>query len=1367
MLSRGGCPLASIFNGFLALLFTAVFLQNPLPGIVELAGDSGGGIVGDLSLPEIGRQSSPSLVPPTGESATEGALCGRVRVGWDTVVGATHYQVYRALSATGTKTAISPWQAGTHFDDTTASGGSTYYYWVKAATDGLGGGASDFGDFATGYSAVVPSAPSGVAASGGTVVGVVRVTWNASPGAIRYEVYRNGTEVGRTASLQFDDVPSDSSVHQYMVKALNVCGTGPASISDAGNAGIICPPIPLLTGKTLGTLSNNYSGWVGMMFLVGSNPLVVRALGRIHINGNAQTHELRLIHAATNATVASVLWTASGGIDGQIHYTSLAAPVTLSARTEYYLASKETAGGDSFYCYSTAVSTTGAVRVLSSIESDNGSMWTPGEISGSGKYGPVSLMYCGSLHQLLPPTGVSAGEGTFSDKIPVSWNTVSGATDYQVYRAISPAGTKIEISSWQPGTSYDDTTAASGVTYYYWVKAAADSSGDQASDFSAPHIGRRALPPLPPPSGVAASDGTWIDKVRVTWDAVAGATNYQVYRAESEAGIKIAVTPWQTMDAYSDTTTTPGSIYYYWVKASVDGNGGRASNFSADAMGRRALGALNPPTGVSSTDGAFCGLVSVTWNQVVGATNYQVYRALSATGTKTAISPWQAGTHFDDTTATPGSVYHYWVKATIDGGDGKSSEYSLSDTGYVGIVPPAPSRVAASDGTFVNAVRITWDASSGATGYEVYRDGTLVGSPASSPYDDAPGDFSKHIFLVKAKNVCGTSTLSTSDDGHVSCNCCKPSPLLTGATQGTSRNDYSGWVGMRFMVGSNPLVVRALGRIHINGNAQTHELSLIHAATNATVASVLWTASGGIDGQIHYATLAAPVIMAADTEYYLVSKEISGRDQSHRCNAVVTTTNAATVISPIYSHNGSTWTPYGASGNNTCGGVDLMYCVSSQQFLPPTEVFASNGAFNDKVHVTWNTVSGAATYQLYRAASAEGIKTAITPWQPSTAFDDSAAPVGSTVYYWVKAALDKNGGQASDFSATASGWRTTRSANPPTGVAASDGTVCGRVRVSWNAVAGATHYQVYRTSSETETKIAISPWQTAITYDDIKALASTNFYWVRAAVDGSGAGASDYSPPGRGFAGGGPVAPKGITASDGTFAGFVRVMWNASQDANGYDVYRDGTLVGSPTSSPYDDAPGDFSKHRYTVLARNDCGASAFGLPDSGNAGAFLPCTPTQLLTDATPGPLRNDYSGWVGMRFLVRTSPLQVSALGRIYIDGNTQSHELRLVNAETGATAASVLWMPAGGTHNQIKYGTLPAPVILAANTEYYLASQEIAGGDFSYGDNTRIATTAAAVVLTSASSDDGSMWWRYGTSGSYGYGLLDLKYCESPTQ
>jgi fibronectin type 3 domain-containing protein len=1332
---------------------------------VRSAANSSEDRASDFSLFEIGPQASPSLVPPTGVSATDGAFCGFVRVSWNAVVGATHYQVYRSSSATEGKTAISSWQAGANFDDTTVSGGSLHYYWVRAAIDNLGSEVSEVSAVDSGYAAVAPSAPSGVAASDGTTVGVVRVTWKASPDVARYEVYRDGTMVGIAASSQFDDVPGDSNVHQYMVKAWNICGTGAAAISDGGNAGINCPQIPLLADKTPGTLTNNYSGWVGMRFVVASSPMQVRALGRIYVNGNTRPHEMRLIHAETKATVAGVLWTPPGEIHNQIKYAPLAAPVTLSPNTEYYLVSKETAGGDSFYGYTTAVSTTGAVQVLSAIESDNGTTWAPGETAGSGKYGPVSLIYCGSLNQLFPPTGATAGEGTLGDKVSVTWNAVSSATHYQVYRAMSRSGTKIEISSWQAGTSYDDTTATAGVTYYYWIKAAADGSGGQASDFSAPHAGWRALPPLPPPTGVATSDGTLIDKVKVTWDAVAGATNYQVYRAESEAGTKVAVTPWRSTVSYDDTTTTAGLTYYYWVKASVDGSGSRASGFSVPSKGRRALGAVNPATGVSASDGSLCGLIRVNWNPVAGAAHYRVYRAPSETGTKIAISPWQATNSYDDTTAAPESVYHYWVKATIDDSDEGSGEYSLPDTGYAGIVPPAPTGVAANDGTFINYVRITWNASPGATSYEVYRDGTLAGNPASSPYDDAPGDFSAHVYVVRAKNACGISAAKTSGEGPIGCNCCKPSPLLKGSTQGKSRNDYTGWAGIQFMVGSNPLVVRALGRIYINGNTQDHELRLIHGATNTMVASVLWTPSGGIHGQIHYAVLAEPVILAANTNYYLAGKEMPGSDPSVSCNMAVATTNAASGISPVYSRDGSTWTPYGTSGNNVCGGVDLMYCVSSQQFPPPTGVFASNGAFKDKVRVTWNAVSGATNYQVYRAASAEEIKTAITAWQPGTTFDDATTPAGSTVYYWIKAALDKNGGQASDFSATASGWRTKPTANPPTGVSASDGVPCGLVRMSWKAVAGATHYQAYRASSETGTKIAISPWQAAITYDDIRAPASASFYWVRAAMDDSGGGAGEFSSPDRGFAGVAPIAPAGIAASDGTYAGFVRVTWKESQGATDYDVYQDGVLVGTSRIPTYDDAPGDYGTHQYRVLSRSACGASTLGLPDSGRAGAPPACEPNPLLTGATLGSLRNDYSGWVGMRFVVGSTPLQVRALGRIYVEGNTQNHQLRLVRAATGTTAASVLWMPAGGTHNQIKYATLPAPAILAANTEYYLASQETAGGDVSYGDNTRITIDAAAGVLSSAYSDEGSMWWLYGALGSYGYGPLDLKYCELP--
>ncbi|MBI2441474.1 MAG: fibronectin type III domain-containing protein, partial [Lentisphaerae bacterium] len=84
------------------------------------------------------------------------------------------------------------------------------------------------------------------------------------------------------------------------------------------------------------------------------------------------------------------------------------------------------------------------------------------------------------------PTGVSAGDGTYTNKVLVTWNASSGATSYEVWRYTgNDSGAALKISSPDPtGTSYDDTSALAGATYYYWVKAvnAEGASGFSASD---------------------------------------------------------------------------------------------------------------------------------------------------------------------------------------------------------------------------------------------------------------------------------------------------------------------------------------------------------------------------------------------------------------------------------------------------------------------------------------------------------------------------------------------------------------------------------------------------------------------------------------------------------------------------------------------------------------------------------------------------------------------------------------------------------------------------------------------------------------------------------------------------------------------
>lgn len=95
----------------------------------------------------------------------------------------------------------------------------------------------------------------------------------------------------------------------------------------------------------------------------------------------------------------------------------------------------------------------------------------------------------------------------------------------------------------------------------------------------------------------------------------------------------------------------------------------------------------NPPTSVQATDGAYSDRVNITWNASTGATSYEVYRATSASGSKTRIGT-PSVTSYTDRSITCGTIYYYWVTAV---GAGGVSDFSSPNTGYCqGSTPPPP-----------------------------------------------------------------------------------------------------------------------------------------------------------------------------------------------------------------------------------------------------------------------------------------------------------------------------------------------------------------------------------------------------------------------------------------------------------------------------------------------------------------------------------------------------------------------------------------------------------------------------------------------------------------------------------------------------
>ena len=88
---------------------------------------------------------------------------------------------------------------------------------------------------------------------------------------------------------------------------------------------------------------------------------------------------------------------------------------------------------------------------------------------------------------------------------------------------------------------------------------------------------------------------------------------------------------------------------------------------------------LLPPQTVGATQGTLSGTVVVSWLASSGATSYNVYRATSASGTKTKIGS-SASSPYVDTSVSAGT--HYWYFVTAANSEGTESSYSAAAEGW-------------------------------------------------------------------------------------------------------------------------------------------------------------------------------------------------------------------------------------------------------------------------------------------------------------------------------------------------------------------------------------------------------------------------------------------------------------------------------------------------------------------------------------------------------------------------------------------------------------------------------------------------------------------------------------------------------------
>ena len=326
--------------------------------------------------------------------------------------------------------------------------------------------------------------------------------------------------------------------------------------------------------------------------------------------------------------------------------------------------------------------------------------------------------------------------------VAISWEQVENATGYIVYRKGTTGGyKKLTALAGVASTSYVDTTAVNGTSYYYTVKAFNTTVQSAFEDYFITYTAGLATPQV----SLKSTDSG----VAISWGQVENATGYIVYRKGTIGGYKrLTALAGVASTSYVDTTAVNGTSYYYTVKAF---NTTVQSAFE-DYFITYTAGLATPQVSLKSTDSG----VAISWGQVENATGYNVYRKGTTGGYKRiAALSGIVSTSYVDTTAVSGTDYYYTVKAfntTVQSG---IKDYFITYT--AGLATPQVSLKSTDSG-----VAISWGQVENATGYNVYRKGTtggykriaaLSGIASTSYVDTTAVEGVSYYYTVKAFNA--------------------------------------------------------------------------------------------------------------------------------------------------------------------------------------------------------------------------------------------------------------------------------------------------------------------------------------------------------------------------------------------------------------------------------------------------------------------------------------------------------------------------------------------------------------------------------------------------------------------------------------
>ncbi len=339
-------------------------------------------------------------------------------------------------------------------------------------------------------------------------------------------------------------------------------------------------------------------------------------------------------------------------------------------------------------------------------------------------------------------------EATQPCAIDIAWSSSIGAVYYRLYR-------NDDFLVQTETTSYHDTDISPNIDYCYTVSAI--NIFEIESETSPPSCAEDILPEPATLSATAVSD----NEINLTWSAVTGAGSYRIDAFGEELFTTVELT-------YTHSSLSDATLYCYTITALDFGGDQGITPEEVCATTHTTLIAPTLSAGIEASS------IVLSWTSIPSATEYHVYR-------DDVFHSQTTSAELTDSSIDQGTEYCYTVLAVNEFG----TEGPLSNEVCERIILFAPITIEVEASSSSN-IGISWSSVMGAISYNLFRNGGLIDSDATSPYSDSElDDGTQYCYIVEGVDFDGVSG-EVSDEACATTHTTLTAPTLGAGIEGSS-----------------------------------------------------------------------------------------------------------------------------------------------------------------------------------------------------------------------------------------------------------------------------------------------------------------------------------------------------------------------------------------------------------------------------------------------------------------------------------------------------------------------------------------------------------------------------------------------------